>query len=465
VQDGRFNNAPRVDIDPWAAGVRLAWKAQIGTDSSTRQIAVGSWYVLSQPPVWALQDLTSNVSSKEYPDIAVASDSVTHVVWREAVGPGDWQIQYATDRSGVWSAPRQLTFDATVKGAARIAVPDTSGIVHIAYSTLESGTSNDEIWYLLYDTLADTTAFLQITDDDVTDDDAQIAASDSVVSIAWTAGGFSGAIRCVEGDLSGFSEVPTGVTSGASQPDLAAWFPDRQHIVYRQDLGGGIRQIRYLKRSGAGFAAPDDVSPADALYSEPSLLVAFYELITVVYVSNTAGHEGFYVTNPGLGGDPPYPLMSDPTVTYNETDVAFLFNTIGLPGSPGRGGGAGYAVVSTGYVEADTVRADLHMFVGSVLSTGAPIPPVAPAGLSLAARPNPFLGATDVSFVLAAAGVRVRVDVIDVTGRRVAVLADGPRAAGPHTVRWVPGRVPAGVYWLRVDTDGLSESVAVRRLR
>ena len=141
VQDGRFNNAPRVDADPWRAGARLAWKAQIGTDSNTRQIAVGADDFVD-PPGWVLQDLTSNPSSKEFPDVAVTPDSVTHVVWREAVGPGDWQIQYASDRTGVWSSPRQLTFDATVKGSPRIAA---TGVVHIAYSTLESGTSNDEI--------------------------------------------------------------------------------------------------------------------------------------------------------------------------------------------------------------------------------------------------------------------------------------------------------------------------------
>jgi len=86
LQDGRYSNAARVAYEPWTGALRLAWKAQLGTDSSTRQIAVGARTWDTQPPGWALQDLTTHPSSKEYPDIAVTSDSVSHIVWREAVG-------------------------------------------------------------------------------------------------------------------------------------------------------------------------------------------------------------------------------------------------------------------------------------------------------------------------------------------------------------------------------------------
>jgi hypothetical protein len=53
----------------------------------------------------------------------------------------------------------------------------------------------------------------------------------------------------------------------------------------------------------------------------------------------------------------------------------------------------------------------------------------------LPAKPNPFASSTSLRFVLAAAGL-VRVSVNDVSGRQVAVLADGEYEAGEFTVTW-----------------------------
>jgi flagellar hook assembly protein FlgD len=57
----------------------------------------------------------------------------------------------------------------------------------------------------------------------------------------------------------------------------------------------------------------------------------------------------------------------------------------------------------------------------------------------------------------------VRLTVLDVAGRVRAVLAEGPRAAGRHTLRW-DGRVesgaklPTGVYLLRLEAAGRESS-------
>ena len=90
--------------------------------------------------------------------------------------------------------------------------------------------------------------------------------------------------------------------------------------------------------------------------------------------------------------------------------------------------------------------------------------PVRSAGAELLApHPNPTHGAAAVAFVLAApAGVRL--GLYDALGRRVALLADGVRAAGRHEVALgVLGRLPAGVYVLRLDGAGvpLSRRVVV----
>jgi hypothetical protein len=71
-------------------------------------------------------------------------------------------------------------------------------------------------------------------------------------------------------------------------------------------------------------------------------------------------------------------------------------------------------------------------------------------------RPNPFRGATRIGFRIPGAGP-VRLDILDVAGRRVAVLLDRPLETGDHEVSW-DGRdrrgqaVPAGVYYARLVT-------------
>ena len=72
-------------------------------------------------------------------------------------------------------------------------------------------------------------------------------------------------------------------------------------------------------------------------------------------------------------------------------------------------------------------------------------------------RPNPFNPETTIPFELARAG-QVRVAVFDAAGRRVALLEDGHRAAGPHQVVWRgrddAGRaLPSGAYFVQMESQ------------
>jgi hypothetical protein len=95
------------------------------------------------------------------------------------------------------------------------------------------------------------------------------------------------------------------------------------------------------------------------------------------------------------------------------------------------------------------------------IGTGNSVVPPGPATPVLAlapARPNPFPGATTLRFTLAHAG-RARLEVLDVSGQRVALLFDGTASAGEHAVRW-DGRDanglprPAGMYFGQLSADG-----------
>jgi len=78
-----------------------------------------------------------------------------------------------------------------------------------------------------------------------------------------------------------------------------------------------------------------------------------------------------------------------------------------------------------------------------------------PVALALAApAPNPTAAGASLAYTLPAAG-HAHLDVVDLQGRRVAVLADGAAGAGPHRIEWdgrdAGGRrVDSGVYWVRL---------------
>ena len=72
-----------------------------------------------------------------------------------------------------------------------------------------------------------------------------------------------------------------------------------------------------------------------------------------------------------------------------------------------------------------------------------------PAALSVA--PNPAAGVLDVSFVQRP-GTTWRLELVDVAGRRVALLGRGVGTGSPQAVRWNAHGVEAGVYWVRLDS-------------
>jgi hypothetical protein len=83
--------------------------------------------------------------------------------------------------------------------------------------------------------------------------------------------------------------------------------------------------------------------------------------------------------------------------------------------------------------------------------------------------PNPSRGPATIALSLPHAG-NVRVEIVDLAGRRVARLHDGPLAAGVQRFTW-DGRVSnggvasAGVYWVSVEQDGERRARPLVRMR
>ena len=75
--------------------------------------------------------------------------------------------------------------------------------------------------------------------------------------------------------------------------------------------------------------------------------------------------------------------------------------------------------------------------------------------------PNPFGAETMLAFT-AKEPSNVTLEVFDVIGRKVNTVADRYYTRGVHQVRWNPGQIPNGVYFVRMLADG--RSVGVQKL-
>jgi hypothetical protein len=98
-----------------------------------------------------------------------------------------------------------------------------------------------------------------------------------------------------------------------------------------------------------------------------------------------------------------------------------------------------------------------------LVGVGSPVEPPSdlPKQLRLGQNfPNPFHPETTIEYALDRTRY-VRLVVIDLLGREVAVLVEGIRAGGPHQVRFDGSRLPGGVYLYRLTAG---EVVETRRM-
>ncbi len=99
-------------------------------------------------------------------------------------------------------------------------------------------------------------------------------------------------------------------------------------------------------------------------------------------------------------------------------------------------------------IEADTIHWQITVNDGS----GATDLPTTPTKLALfPPAPNPFNSTTTIGYSLPAPGA-ASLTVYDLSGREVARLVDGVKAAGTHEAVWVADGMASGVYLVRLKT-------------
>ncbi len=138
-------------------------------------------------------------------------------------------------------------------------------------------------------------------------------------------------------------------------------------------------------------------------------------------------------------------LASDGQGSFDWTGGTTLFTMLEL--TPAAGG--------------DNIVANVGLDMSAFLPTaGAPAP--APGAASLAVTPNPVRDAATVTLALEAAGT-VTVEVLDVLGRRVALVHEGDLTSGRSTLSVDTSLLEAGVYVVRATGTDWTLSQRVTR--
>jgi len=254
--------------------------------------------------------------------------------------------------------------------------------------------------------------------------------------VAVTVGG-----GCPDGQASPFLMVPAGIPGVIEAEHFDLGGPN---VAYR-DLGAantgvGIRQDEGVdldpsRDEGGGFDVVDITAREWLSYSVDVAAAGTYR-VTARLASATGAR---------------FRLSLDGQDLFGEIEAA------------ATGGSLRYGTALLGLVELpegrhtlrfDALSAGLALnklgfltFRGGTAADDAP----ADGGLGLRVSPNPTMGRAEVRFALARPGP-VGASVVDVTGRRVRVLASGPHAAGPHMLSADLSGLAPGVYAVVVET-------------
>ena len=231
-------------------------------------------------------------------------------------------------------------------------------------------------------------------------------------------------------------------------------------LKLRSDYAGGRMSGRYLARPwNANFV--DNVggltnAPVGWRYADKPLATSWTSLGAVGSGDLIAGSPFLMPT----GNNLPFPLEQTVTVPL---DVAIVQQWVATPSSNhGVRLNANIPDQPIYYVQPQrTTTATRHpkLTIDYTVPVGVE-DEIANAALRLDVAPNPFRSRADVRFTLARGG-DVRLTLHDLQGREIARLADGERAAGPHEAQLSSRALRPGLYFLRLESVGVTH---VRRI-
>ncbi|MFH1010978.1 MAG: T9SS type A sorting domain-containing protein, partial [bacterium] len=93
--------------------------------------------------------------------------------------------------------------------------------------------------------------------------------------------------------------------------------------------------------------------------------------------------------------------------------------------------------------------------VTGLLPTESDATPLLPETCSLHAYPNPFNEAVRIAYELPKA-TTVRLRIVDIMGREVALLVNDAKTVGKHQATWDAKQCASGIYFACLNAEGLT---------
>jgi hypothetical protein len=190
--------------------------------------------------------------------------------------------------------------------------------------------------------------------------------------------------------------------------------------------------------------------------------------------TGTAGqklHIAFAPVNDGTSTEVTATVVNNVPESFEHGLVKFLVPAASMPYQVDAG--EIFETIVEGSVATCYVEVNLPTFSTTTvtISPATGIPGEGEPALALLGpvSPNPTQSGTTIGFALGSPA-RVRVEIVNLAGRRVAMLRDDVLPKGPHQVTWSPGSngqpaVTSGVYFYRIESGGeaLSGKLVVLR--
>jgi photosystem II stability/assembly factor-like uncharacterized protein len=288
----------------------------------------------------------------------------------------------------------------------------------------------------------------------------------------------------VSGDLTG-----DGTGAGGSTITAVAFAPSDTTVIWVGTSGSSASaRVQVTTNSGATWTnvtgSPLPNRTITRIIVDPASSSRAWVLASG-YASNTPATPGhvFFTSNRGAswsnssGNLPDLPVSAgivnpaNPNHVVVGTDLGIFETTNG--GTSWQQQNTGLANVSVS--DLDLRAADNVLFAAThgrgmyrttgpltaVRTTGEEVPFTAELRQNY---PNPFNPTTTVPFTVPAQG-RVRLSVVDLLGRTVAVLVDEDLVAGSYTARWNADGAASGTYLARLETAGASRAIKLTLLR
>jgi len=426
----------------------------------------------------------------------VGSTGDAHLVWSDT-DSGTNDIYYMKTTAGIWGYPSKLNDLAGFATTPCIAEgPD--GKLHVAWVDGRNG--NHEIYYKYWDPSGGWSVEERVTSDTEVDYCPAIAAGDTAVYLAWERrmGGayLVSTVHFSERTALGWS-VPVDVDASTARdsyrPSLAYGPDGILYLVYERQTANSPNEIEKIVLKtwdGLVWSARTGISDIIGFSRNPCIAAGSDTTLHVVWQDADGGYGAIYYAyhdgaawQPNIQVSPPAIETTTPSVAVDGSGIAHIVwsdhrhadteiyygayeDQVFVEGgrlstAPGHSSVPTVAAGSTGgpcvvWCDQRNGTADLYFRTVDDQSGVSEDGPAVDrkGGVRLASpSPNPFNSSTRIGFVLARQA-RATVQVFDVEGRMINVLADGPFRAGAHSVTWngttpVGNRAAAGIYFVR----------------